>query len=311
MAASGESIPIVVGKVYLMGLDFPKVLDTDSPLVRLVEQSGWRTMDSRCYTRTNIVNIHRRFGVVIRYDNWSHVAVVLVGTRDPRQHGHRYVPWLGTPRKPFQTSEVLVPTPRMAFQSRPGYLNFTHAIRVRVLQGGELNNINRVPGQSYFVGIPPRGPAQDIRISLEEMDKLRKLHQDYWAGIRYQENDDSGDSDGDDEDDGNAPTEGKDGLVEKLSKLSVGHTEGERTESDPSEDFQNDPIDPHSGLKCSTIVQMASEEEDFRRLMFTLLSELEEDISFPSPPVYCYLDEIPDHDVDTEVTVEVMTMADL
>ena len=79
--------------------------------------------------------MHRRLGLILRYDPVTSVAVVFLGSSSPTQP-QRYLPWLGTPRLPFQTLQVLVPAGEDGadFWNFPGYLNFTHAIRVLVVQ---------------------------------------------------------------------------------------------------------------------------------------------------------------------------------
>jgi len=46
-------------------------------------------------------------------------------------------------------SELLMPTPRDVFIEQQGYLNFTHAIRVRVIVSGEYNSLT-ISNQSFF-----------------------------------------------------------------------------------------------------------------------------------------------------------------
>ena len=58
------------------------------------------------------------------------------------------MPWEGTPRLPFEMRQVLHVEGGI-FADHPGYLNFTHAMRVLDLQPLHMTNFNAQPGQAY------------------------------------------------------------------------------------------------------------------------------------------------------------------
>ena len=175
------SVHVVIGKMYIMELEFPAVLNSKSPIAPSPWIEDWRTANSQRTGRFNIRAVRRRFGVVLSWDPSTNVVVVLVGTKAPGQ-AHRYVPFYRTTRLPQQTTEVLIPSPRDAFTTRPSYLNFSHAIRVVVVQAGDGSS-SSVPTQSYFVDVPPNFGA--VTLSAPEIAKLRALHEGYWTGLRY------------------------------------------------------------------------------------------------------------------------------
>lgn len=185
---------IVVGKVYLVGLEYPTELNDDSPLTRF----------------------QMHIGVVLRWDPHSRIAVIFLGTTRP-QVPHRYIPWAGTNRMDFQPREVLELTPSGAFADRPGFfMNFTHALRVRVVEQDALST----SAQNFLKASPLRhGEPLDIMFDSDQLEKLRRLHEAYWSGVRY--NRDGSDHGGDNGHDGDEDGGGEipEALSLKFSRL--------------------------------------------------------------------------------------------
>ena len=167
-------------KLYAIGMEYPTILNDPSPVLSLLAAE-----DAQRTTR-NIRNAHRHVGLVLHYDAVSHVAVIFLGTSSPTQP-QRLVPWEGTPRKPFQTTESLQSVGG-DFRRFPGYLNFTHAIRVIVWQPGAVTS-GTYPGLACVTAILDRGttpPAPvDICLAPSQVELLKALHASYWSGDRY------------------------------------------------------------------------------------------------------------------------------
>lgn len=301
------SAPVVIGKIYLMRLEFPSVLNIKSPIPIPPVDVAWHTSDSQRNNLSNIRSLRRRFGVVLFWEPSTKIAVVLIGTKGAEQP-HRYVPFYGTARLPKQTREVLVPTPRDAFTQRPGYMNFTHAIRVVVVQVGDVTS-SSLPAQSYFVDVPYSiGPRGGVFLSATEIMKLRELHYNYWSGLRYTEDGDSyyvggvgaggvsgasgaggGGADGDDESEGGG-TEGED-LAQILSKFSLNMLPAkDYSGASISSDLHN-PVHLPSGLRYSAIIAKMSDDEDFRASQIELVDGSYTTTDDP-PQISCHLMEV-------------------
>jgi hypothetical protein len=198
---------VVVGKVYLMELEYPTELNNDSPLTGIPLQ-GQDSVGTSLHP--SIRSIQRCIGVVLQWHPHSQIAIILIATARP-QVPHRYIPWVGTNRMDFQTREVLEPTPSGAFADQPGFMNFTHALRVRVVTRGKQDALST---------------PLNIIFDSDQVEKLRRLHEAYWSGVRYNRDGSfhSGDE-GDEGDDGDNAQDwdegGGDGIPEALSRVSV------------------------------------------------------------------------------------------
>jgi hypothetical protein len=78
-----------------------------------------------------------------------------------------------------------MPTPNGVFLDRPRYMNFTHAIRIHVVIHGEDNMLTlsiqaflRATSTSMGEGIP-------TTLHTNKVQKLFRLHEAYWSGLRY------------------------------------------------------------------------------------------------------------------------------
>lgn len=303
---AGSIHPVEVGRVYLMGLQFPGELNEVSPLVppppsRLHLSSGdWLVRDAhRSSLRPRIRNIRRHFGVVFQWHPTTHNAVILIGTSQSQQP-QRYVPWYGTPRiSNHQTSEVLIPTPRDVFIERQGYLNFTHAIRVRV--SGEDDSLT-VPGQSFFKDASSSLGGFPVTLHTNEVQKLFRLHEGYWGGVRFNEDGWPVDGDGgggSGSHDGEDTSDSLDKTPEALSRAAWKLNVPPAPPISPIVPGGNvgtvhNPVDPATGLSASQLMRLAGEEEDFRATQLELmqgigLGDLSQDVA---SMISCYLEEV-------------------
>jgi hypothetical protein len=121
-------------------------------------------------------NIRRHLGLVLQYDGSSHRAVILLGTSRPQGGIHRFIPWHGILRLTFQTCKVLFPEPQDAFVGHPGYLNFTHAICVTVMQRDEFMACI-VPALAFITEVSL--VHERFTVLRHNMERLRELHSSY------------------------------------------------------------------------------------------------------------------------------------
>lgn len=193
MATAQATDQVQPGKLYLLGLKFPSALNEASP----VSLRGTANAESQ---RTNAWNERRHLGLVISVDCPRQLAIILIGTSHPSRQ-HRYLPWAGgTPRLSGQPLESIVPVPPAFFQAHPGYLNFTHAIRVRIMGLHDIQD-HRIPGVGLFHTLLNQNQGQPLpvypTVPPEEIEKIRRCHQAYWQGTRLESSDGSDNDRGD------------------------------------------------------------------------------------------------------------------
>jgi hypothetical protein len=184
-----------VNRVYMVSVVHPGSLNDPSLAKAIPFSNEWYSKDAATPPR-EVKTLHRHIGLVVQYDAISHVAVIFLGTTRPR-HPRRYVPWQGTPRLAYQTTESLdIQGGRF---SRAGHLNFTHALRCLVIQPNEVSGPS-VPGYACVTDIAINheddvGLVQTevLNIFLDDLaiQKLKNLHYSYWNGVRYSKDGDA------------------------------------------------------------------------------------------------------------------------
>jgi hypothetical protein len=290
MTTKPSTIVIEVGKVYSIGLAFSSSLTDPSPIPGLSPVNGWFIMDvvqpvrrdgSGSTSMRNVRSIRRHLGLVLQYDGSSHRAVILLGTSRPQGGIHCFIPWHGILKLAFQTREVFFPNPRDAFVGHPGYLNFTHAICVTVMQSDEFMACI-VHALAFITEVPL--VHESITILRQFMERLRRLHSSYWEGRRYSEDGsfDGGSyfsDDGDDLDHRHA-----------LSGLPLAPLEHSVRANGTSVSHAHDPMDPEFGLHLSTRVAIAMRLEHRRATQVELMDALIDLVDLPAPSVCCFME---------------------
>jgi hypothetical protein len=183
-----------------------------------------------------------------------------------------------------------MPTPNGAFLERPGYMNFTHMIRVRVVTRGEADRMT-LPTQGFLKATSvSMGLGITTTLHTDEVQKLFRLHEAYWSGVHYDvhglevHGDGDIDTNPDDANDTSADT------PEALSRAAWRLTLPTVIPVNTRTVTVDDPVDFVTGLRASQIMRQVWDEEDFCATQLELMQGL--DLSLGIAPVLCYLEEL-------------------
>jgi hypothetical protein len=250
-----------------------KEINKPSPLkVPFLSQGWYNTNDMSAMKKVKNKRVHP--AVVMRYNDTSKTAVILLGTMRPEPQVHCFIPCYGVKRHDFQTTEILQPTPLETFLEWGGHFNFSHAIHVRVLQSHEYDQAFwNVSGLGLFKD--DEGPLCTT-LACDQMALLKTLHTSYWEGKR--------------------PT--KDGLFQVVAADAPGSLSGVQGSSSgvqgsssgvqgsstgEPQDMDPDPVLGPSGLTVSQRMAIFLDKEDERATQVELLDE-DEDLATLSGP---------------------------
>jgi hypothetical protein len=113
--ATWNDVKIQVGHCYLVSILEPfKEINKPSPLkVPFLSQGWYNTNDMSAMKKVKNKRVHP--AVVMRYNDTSKTAVILLGTMRPEPQVHCFIPCYGVKRHDFQTTEILQPTPLETF----------------------------------------------------------------------------------------------------------------------------------------------------------------------------------------------------
>jgi uncharacterized membrane protein YgcG len=208
---------------------------------------------------------------VLHHDDTSKLGVILLGTRNLHQV-HRLVPWFGTVRKAFQPLAPLEPDPLEAFCEWPGYINFSHAILVKVIGMNDLV-FPSIPGMAMVRDMVVNENLVNTHVRPSQIAYLQLSHANYWLGKRFSEDgvylssSNVGDSESEGGGDGTGSGGGSKGEGRTNPRLS-GDTfgGGGNSLSSGTGGTSRNPIDAKSGLTHSTRVKMAMLQEHERFL---------------------------------------------
>lgn len=207
----------------------------------------------------------------------------MLGTGNPCRP-HRFLPWRCSPQLEYQPPYSIRPNPADAFVRFPGYLNFTHAIMVRVL-GLQYRQDGLVPGEchvkKYFVD---QGQELQINVEADELQNIRCYHLQYWDGKRHnadgsdvieEEEADPSDSDVSKRLASNVvAAKSYANVVALKAKSRITSTAADSTSATvdiQSSDMITDPIHPITGDRFSTMIARSMLNEDLRATQVELM----------------------------------------
>ncbi|RKO89218.1 hypothetical protein BDK51DRAFT_46736 [Blyttiomyces helicus] len=132
---------LVVGSIYGCNIEFPAAINEPSPVTEIppeIEEFASPT-PSPPSPRTEdaqVGTLRRRYHAAYLFylDPITRLATVFLGSSQPRLP-HRFVPWLHTIPMAGQPTAPLIPDPPDAFAAPEdaGFLNFSHPVRLRVV----------------------------------------------------------------------------------------------------------------------------------------------------------------------------------
>lgn len=133
---------------------------------------------------------YSRIGLVIGSDPAINRATILVCSGSVkctfRGTEHRWIPLDGSTRLLKQPPETALTNPQAALSSlsNPAYTCFTHALRVEpVLQGSPIPVVGHGNAQfKHTTSVTESMSAYSI--SCANLGDIRKIHKDYWTGVR-------------------------------------------------------------------------------------------------------------------------------
>ena len=261
-----------LNKLYMVGLVFPGVLNDPSSVRPPIHVSDQCLSVNIGSIVRNVQTVRRPIAVILRYDDTTKVAVILLGSAHPRLP-HRFIPWFGTPRLQNQIRQVLHPSPEEAFVNWPGFLNFTHALRVLVIQDNEAVRMT-TPGLAYCFETRQYGDVMDIFVPPGQIQLLHSLHARYWEGKRYSEDGqllESGPASG--PDDQRACNDDEESVV-SVHEVTI-----------PPPNEVTNPLHVRSGLPLSWRVALMFQEEDLQATQVEMLDEATQLRDMPTPSV--------------------------
>jgi len=176
---------VEVGKVYFVSIKYPNPLNDPSPMKPQPPPSshGWCTVNGD--SSTSIRTEYGHVGLVLHYDNISKFGVIFLDMRNPRQ-AHHFVPWFGTVRKAFEPLAPLEPDPLEAFCNWPSYINFSHAILVKVI-GMNDPVFPTIPSMAMVWNMVVNGDLVNTDVRPNQIAYLQSLRANCWLGKRFSE----------------------------------------------------------------------------------------------------------------------------
>ncbi|RKO94816.1 hypothetical protein BDK51DRAFT_48561 [Blyttiomyces helicus] len=153
--------------------------------------SGFRSIDATII-RGNLKNVRMHIGYVYSIYGENSLATVFLSSANPK-FPHRFAPkGARTPRRPNEPPPI-IPTPEDSFDELPGYLNFTHPVRLRPvplpLNGGPVRILTIRPPGHAILAVTGALLPRPISLSASQHEYLTTLHDGYWRGDRFSDDD--------------------------------------------------------------------------------------------------------------------------